>query len=98
MHYNTIQQVEDLTFAFIIFLRNLSQLVRLYLLIKSQHIVQKNVQEIIDLNSIYEEKKLESLQMQNIKYENNKYSFFEDEEDKKPKISKISNTNYDFKE
>ncbi len=97
--HNTAQELEDISFALLIFVRNSSQFLRLIVLIKNQQAVsvyiiyiQKNVEEIINFNTLFEEKKFEILS--NKKNENEAILFVEDENKKKDEI-KFTNYNYD---
>ena len=59
--HNTAQEIEDISFALLIFISNSSQLLRLFVLVKNQKIISKNVQEIINLNILFDQKKFEVL-------------------------------------
>lgn len=90
--HNTAQEIEDVSFALLIFIRNSSQLLRLVVLIKNQKTVkvinivifQKNVNDIINFNTLFEEKKFENLSLKKEK-SNEVISFVDDDITKKSK-------------
>lgn len=77
-YHNKAQEIEDISFAFLIFFRNFSQLLRLFVLIKNQKSISKNIEEVINLNVLFEEKKIE-IMTEPHKYHNEVISFVNDE-------------------